>query len=159
MFFRPGVLTVSGRGSIQVCVQVPPDPLQKILKAPPDKLHRSSGETVVQRVTLYSKQACGSTGVTHKLPPQLGRCAATEPDLLIGFSGLLLSAAPMQSDGTSPTGRRSSACSGICSVLLFQLSRSSMWMARLSHSSTTSTSHPPISPSLWSKQMKHKNIH
>uniref|UniRef100_A0A3P8NII8 Shieldin complex subunit 2 C-terminal domain-containing protein n=1 Tax=Astatotilapia calliptera TaxID=8154 RepID=A0A3P8NII8_ASTCA len=69
-YYRPGVLTVSGRGSIQVCVQVPPDPLQKILKAPPDKLHRSSGETVVQRVTLYSKQACGSTGVTHKLPPQ-----------------------------------------------------------------------------------------
>lgn len=61
VFFRPGVLTVSGRGSIQVCVQVPPDPLQKILKAPPDKLHRSSGETVVQRVMLYSKQACGST--------------------------------------------------------------------------------------------------
>uniref|UniRef100_A0A3B4GY37 Shieldin complex subunit 2 n=1 Tax=Pundamilia nyererei TaxID=303518 RepID=A0A3B4GY37_9CICH len=69
-YYRPGVLTVSGRGSIQVCVQVPPDPLQKILKAPPDKLHRSSGETVVQRVTLYSKQACSSTGVTHKLPPQ-----------------------------------------------------------------------------------------
>lgn len=87
VFFRPGVLTVSGRGSIQVCVQVPPDPLQKILKAPPDKLHRSSGETVVQRVTLDSKQACGSTGVTHKLPPQLGRCPTTEPDLLIGFSG------------------------------------------------------------------------
>ncbi|XP_035770746.1 shieldin complex subunit 2 [Neolamprologus brichardi] len=41
-YYRPGVLTVSGRGSIQVCVQVPPDPLQKILKAPPDKLHRSS---------------------------------------------------------------------------------------------------------------------
>ncbi|KAL3971616.1 cholesterol 7alpha-monooxygenase [Sarotherodon galilaeus] len=41
-YYRPGVLTVSGRGSIQVCVQVPPDPLQKILNAPPDKLHRSS---------------------------------------------------------------------------------------------------------------------
>ncbi|XP_026210216.1 shieldin complex subunit 2 isoform X2 [Anabas testudineus] len=41
-YYRPGVLTVSGRGSGQVCVQVPPVPLQKILNAPPDKLHRSS---------------------------------------------------------------------------------------------------------------------
>uniref|UniRef100_A0AAQ5ZDS2 Shieldin complex subunit 2 C-terminal domain-containing protein n=1 Tax=Amphiprion ocellaris TaxID=80972 RepID=A0AAQ5ZDS2_AMPOC len=40
--FRPGVLTVSGRGCSQVCVQVPPVPLQKILEAPPDRLHRSS---------------------------------------------------------------------------------------------------------------------
>lgn len=42
-FSRPGVLTVCGRGTSQVCVQVPPVPLQKILDAPPDKLHRSSG--------------------------------------------------------------------------------------------------------------------
>ncbi|KAK2921568.1 hypothetical protein Q8A73_001053 [Channa argus] len=41
-YFRPSVLTVSGRGSSQVCVQVPPVPLQRILNAPPDKLHRSS---------------------------------------------------------------------------------------------------------------------
>ncbi|XP_042357480.1 shieldin complex subunit 2 isoform X2 [Plectropomus leopardus] len=41
-YYRPGVLTVSGRGSSQVCVQVPPVPLQRILEAPPDKLHRSS---------------------------------------------------------------------------------------------------------------------
>ncbi|XP_073338122.1 shieldin complex subunit 2 isoform X2 [Pagrus major] len=41
-YYRPGVLTVSGRGSTQVCVHVPPVPLQKILSAPPDKLHRSS---------------------------------------------------------------------------------------------------------------------
>lgn len=38
------MLTVSGRGSGQVCVQVPPVPLQKIFDAPPDKLHRSSGD-------------------------------------------------------------------------------------------------------------------
>lgn len=42
--FRPGALTVSGRGSDRVCVQVPPVPLQRILVAPPDKLHRCSGE-------------------------------------------------------------------------------------------------------------------
>ncbi|XP_034407352.1 shieldin complex subunit 2 isoform X2 [Cyclopterus lumpus] len=41
-YYRPGVLTVSGRGSRQVRVQVPPVPLQKILEAPPDKLSRSS---------------------------------------------------------------------------------------------------------------------
>ncbi|XP_068590523.1 shieldin complex subunit 2 [Cebidichthys violaceus] len=41
-YYRPGVLTVSGRGSRQVLVQVPPVPLQKILEAPPDKLSRSS---------------------------------------------------------------------------------------------------------------------
>ncbi|XP_070772567.1 shieldin complex subunit 2 [Enoplosus armatus] len=41
-YYRPGVLTVSGRGNSQVCVQVPPVPLLKILEAPPDKLHRSS---------------------------------------------------------------------------------------------------------------------
>uniref|UniRef100_A0A3P8SMB0 Shieldin complex subunit 2 n=1 Tax=Amphiprion percula TaxID=161767 RepID=A0A3P8SMB0_AMPPE len=41
-YYRPGVLTVSGRGCSQVCVQVPPVPLQKILEAPPDRLHRSS---------------------------------------------------------------------------------------------------------------------
>uniref|UniRef100_G3N8S0 Uncharacterized protein n=1 Tax=Gasterosteus aculeatus TaxID=69293 RepID=G3N8S0_GASAC len=39
-YYRPGVLTVSGRGSRQVCVQVPPVPLQEILEAPPDKLSR-----------------------------------------------------------------------------------------------------------------------
>lgn len=38
------MLTVSGQGSSQVCVQVPPVLLQEILEAPPDKLHRSSGE-------------------------------------------------------------------------------------------------------------------
>uniref|UniRef100_A0AAZ1XQN1 Shieldin complex subunit 2 C-terminal domain-containing protein n=1 Tax=Oreochromis aureus TaxID=47969 RepID=A0AAZ1XQN1_OREAU len=53
-YYRPGVLTVSGRGSIQVCVQVPPDPLQKILNAPPDKLHRSSGETVVAAERIHT---------------------------------------------------------------------------------------------------------
>lgn len=41
-YYRPGVLTVRGRGSSQVCVQVPPVPLQKILEAPPDRLHRNS---------------------------------------------------------------------------------------------------------------------
>ncbi|XP_041802861.1 shieldin complex subunit 2 isoform X2 [Chelmon rostratus] len=41
-YYRPGVLTVSGQGSGQVCVQVPPVPLLKILEAPPDKLHKSS---------------------------------------------------------------------------------------------------------------------
>lgn len=41
-YYRPGVLTVRGRGIRQVCVQVPPVPLQKILQAPPDKLSRSS---------------------------------------------------------------------------------------------------------------------
>ncbi|XP_034538338.1 shieldin complex subunit 2 isoform X2 [Notolabrus celidotus] len=41
-YYRPGALTVSGRGSSQVCVQVPPVPLLKILEAPPDRLHRSS---------------------------------------------------------------------------------------------------------------------
>ncbi|XP_018550126.1 LOW QUALITY PROTEIN: shieldin complex subunit 2 [Lates calcarifer] len=41
-YYRPAVLTVSGQGSSQVCVQVPPVPLQNILDAPPDKLHRSS---------------------------------------------------------------------------------------------------------------------
>ncbi|XP_070833807.1 shieldin complex subunit 2 [Chaetodon trifascialis] len=41
-YYRPGVLTVSGQGSSQVCVQVPPVLLQKIIEAPPDKLHRSS---------------------------------------------------------------------------------------------------------------------
>uniref|UniRef100_A0A3Q3W6V1 Uncharacterized protein n=1 Tax=Mola mola TaxID=94237 RepID=A0A3Q3W6V1_MOLML len=40
--YYSGVLTVSGQGSSQVCVQVPPVPLQKILEAPPDKLQRSS---------------------------------------------------------------------------------------------------------------------
>ncbi|KAK5908994.1 hypothetical protein CgunFtcFv8_017006 [Champsocephalus gunnari] len=41
-YYRPGVLTVRGRGLSQVCVQVPPVPLQKILEAPPDRLHRNS---------------------------------------------------------------------------------------------------------------------
>ncbi|XP_049927243.1 shieldin complex subunit 2 isoform X1 [Epinephelus moara] len=41
-YYRPGVLRVSGRANRQVCVQVPPVPLQKILEAPPDKLHKSS---------------------------------------------------------------------------------------------------------------------
>ncbi|KAM4730055.1 shieldin complex subunit 2 [Anableps anableps] len=41
-FYRPGVLTVSGRGSGHLCVGVPPVPLEKILEAPPDRLQRSS---------------------------------------------------------------------------------------------------------------------
>ncbi|XP_045898683.1 shieldin complex subunit 2 isoform X1 [Micropterus dolomieu] len=41
-YYRPAVLTVSGRSSSQVCLQVPPVVLQEILEAPPDKLHRSS---------------------------------------------------------------------------------------------------------------------
>ncbi|XP_074531361.1 shieldin complex subunit 2 [Halichoeres trimaculatus] len=41
-YYRPCVLMVCGRGSSQVCVQVPPVPLQKILEAPPDKLQGSS---------------------------------------------------------------------------------------------------------------------
>lgn len=40
--FRPGVLTVSGQNT-QLSVQVPPVPLEKILEAPPNNLHRSSG--------------------------------------------------------------------------------------------------------------------
>lgn len=46
--FRPGMLTVSGQSSSQVCVQVPPVLLQQILEAPPDQLHRSSGEVQSQ---------------------------------------------------------------------------------------------------------------
>ncbi|KAM6915920.1 shieldin complex subunit 2 [Xenentodon cancila] len=42
-YYRPGVLTVSGRDSGQLQVQVPPVSLQKILDAPPDRLQRSSG--------------------------------------------------------------------------------------------------------------------
>lgn len=38
---------VSQQDSRQVMVQVPPDPLEKILQAPPDQLHRSSGMTFV----------------------------------------------------------------------------------------------------------------
>ncbi|KAM3606111.1 uncharacterized protein V6R79_010731 [Siganus canaliculatus] len=41
-FYRRGELTVRGWGNAQVSIQVPPVPLQKILKAPPDKLHRTS---------------------------------------------------------------------------------------------------------------------
>nr|XP_020482213.2 shieldin complex subunit 2 [Labrus bergylta] len=41
-YYRPGMLTVSGRSSSQVCVKVPPVPLQKVLEAPPDKLNKSS---------------------------------------------------------------------------------------------------------------------
>ncbi|XP_016518961.1 shieldin complex subunit 2 isoform X1 [Poecilia formosa] len=41
-FYRPGVLTVSGRGSPHLTVRVPPVPLQKILQAPPDRLQRSA---------------------------------------------------------------------------------------------------------------------
>ncbi|KAM4591730.1 shieldin complex subunit 2 isoform 2-T2 [Odontesthes bonariensis] len=41
-FYRPGVLTVSGRGCAHLSVQVPPVPLQKILHAAPDRLQRSS---------------------------------------------------------------------------------------------------------------------
>uniref|UniRef100_A0A673BUL7 Uncharacterized protein n=1 Tax=Sphaeramia orbicularis TaxID=375764 RepID=A0A673BUL7_9TELE len=40
-YYRPGVLTVSGRNNSQVCVQVPPVQMQKILNAPPDKLHKA----------------------------------------------------------------------------------------------------------------------
>lgn len=42
------MLTVSGQSSSQVCVQVPPVLLQQILEAPPDQLHRSSGEVQSQ---------------------------------------------------------------------------------------------------------------
>ncbi|CAK6979800.1 shieldin complex subunit 2%2C partial [Scomber scombrus] len=41
-YYRPAVLTVRGGGCSQVCVQVPPVPLQNILNVPPDQLHRSS---------------------------------------------------------------------------------------------------------------------
>ncbi|KAF7219523.1 shieldin complex subunit 2 [Nothobranchius furzeri] len=41
-FYRPGVLMISGRDCSKISVQVPPVPLQKILKAPPDRLQRSS---------------------------------------------------------------------------------------------------------------------
>uniref|UniRef100_UPI003AB09178 shieldin complex subunit 2 isoform X2 n=1 Tax=Centroberyx gerrardi TaxID=166262 RepID=UPI003AB09178 len=44
-YYRPGVLTVKGGGS-QLCVQVPPVLLQKILNAPPDKLHKTTGSEV-----------------------------------------------------------------------------------------------------------------
>lgn len=37
------MLTVSQQDSRQVMVRVPPGPLEKILQAPPDQLHRSSG--------------------------------------------------------------------------------------------------------------------
>uniref|UniRef100_H3D757 Uncharacterized protein n=1 Tax=Tetraodon nigroviridis TaxID=99883 RepID=H3D757_TETNG len=43
-YYRPGVLRVCGQGSSQVCVQVPPVLLQQVLEAPPDQLHRSTGE-------------------------------------------------------------------------------------------------------------------
>ncbi|XP_041645000.1 shieldin complex subunit 2 isoform X2 [Cheilinus undulatus] len=43
-YYRPGVLTVSGRGSSShLCVKAPPLRLQALLEAPPDKLHKSSG--------------------------------------------------------------------------------------------------------------------
>ncbi|KAG7232791.1 hypothetical protein INR49_008089, partial [Caranx melampygus] len=45
-YYRPAVLTVSGRSNSQVCVQVPPLTLLKIFDAPPDKLHRISGSQV-----------------------------------------------------------------------------------------------------------------
>ncbi|XP_036071483.1 shieldin complex subunit 2 isoform X2 [Oryzias melastigma] len=41
-YYRPGVLTVRGGDHSHLQVQVPSDPLQKILQAPPDKLQRSS---------------------------------------------------------------------------------------------------------------------
>uniref|UniRef100_A0A3Q3DKU4 Uncharacterized protein n=1 Tax=Hippocampus comes TaxID=109280 RepID=A0A3Q3DKU4_HIPCM len=44
-YYRPAVLTVSGRGSAQVCVQLPGVTVQKILDVPPDRLLRNAGET------------------------------------------------------------------------------------------------------------------
>ncbi|XP_054654965.1 shieldin complex subunit 2 isoform X2 [Dunckerocampus dactyliophorus] len=41
-YYRPSVLTVTGRGNHSVCIQVPALALQKILDALPDELHRSS---------------------------------------------------------------------------------------------------------------------
>ncbi|XP_029963382.1 shieldin complex subunit 2 [Salarias fasciatus] len=41
-YYRPAVLTVRGQGLSQVSLHVPPEPLQTILSAPPDKLHRAS---------------------------------------------------------------------------------------------------------------------
>ncbi|XP_034040883.1 shieldin complex subunit 2 [Thalassophryne amazonica] len=54
-YYRPAVLTVSGRGS-QVRVQVPPVPLQKILDAAPDKLLRSSGPGSEVRLILVAAE-------------------------------------------------------------------------------------------------------
>lgn len=45
------MVTVSQQDSRQVMVQVPPGPLEKVLQAPPDQLHRSSGLKSV-RVSL-----------------------------------------------------------------------------------------------------------
>lgn len=53
--FRPGMLTVSGQSSSQVCVQVPPVLLQQILEAPPDQLHRSSGEVTITPNTKHTR--------------------------------------------------------------------------------------------------------
>ncbi|TDH01672.1 hypothetical protein EPR50_G00182630 [Perca flavescens] len=56
-YYRPGVLTVSGQSSRQVFVQVPPDSLQKILEAPPDKLHRNSAPgSEVKHVQLAAER-------------------------------------------------------------------------------------------------------
>ncbi|KAK5617356.1 hypothetical protein CRENBAI_007243 [Crenichthys baileyi] len=41
-FYRPGTLTVSGRGCGHLCVRVPSVLLQKILVAPPERLQRTS---------------------------------------------------------------------------------------------------------------------
>ncbi|KAM9364436.1 shieldin complex subunit 2 isoform 2-T4 [Pholidichthys leucotaenia] len=49
-YYRPGMLTVSGQGQRQVCVQVLPVPLQNILNVPPDRLHRTSG---LERKNIY----------------------------------------------------------------------------------------------------------
>ncbi|XP_062256320.1 shieldin complex subunit 2 isoform X3 [Platichthys flesus] len=54
-FYRPGVLSVSGRGYGQACVQVPPVPLEKILRAPPDKLLRSSEPAPPARTTITDR--------------------------------------------------------------------------------------------------------
>ncbi|XP_019715672.1 shieldin complex subunit 2 isoform X2 [Hippocampus comes] len=45
-YYRPAVLTVSGRGSAQVCVQLPGVTVQKILDVPPDRLLRNAGSDV-----------------------------------------------------------------------------------------------------------------
>lgn len=50
------MLRVSGRGTSQVCVHVPPVLLQKILDAPPDKLQRSSGETQTDLLSVLRRK-------------------------------------------------------------------------------------------------------
>ncbi|XP_069033240.1 shieldin complex subunit 2 [Embiotoca jacksoni] len=56
-YYRPGVLTLGGRGSSQLCVQVPPVPLQKLLEAPPHRLQcRSAPGTQVQNLQVAAER-------------------------------------------------------------------------------------------------------